>query len=116
MCLKSHSRVRNAIVVDFPYRRGRTGLYAFVEADGVTESAMLEFIGVGLSGVKIPDHLQITDMLPRDASGAAHRELLHLIALNQIDLIETMVPDEVNRAAIVRIVASRQNLRDLTKI
>jgi hypothetical protein len=41
-------------------------------------------------------------------------EILQLVAMNQVDLIETLVADERERTLVARIVADRRNLRDRT--
>ena len=98
--LKAHPQVRETVVVAFPDRRAGTGLYAFVEG------------GPGLRGgparvhrrrggvqarPKPPEHLQLIDALPRRASGEVRSEILQLVAMNQVDLIETLIADEPER-------------------
>jgi len=109
--LKSHPQVRDAAVVAFPDRRAGTGLYAFVEAVGLNEQAACDFIAREV-GAKAPERLQIVEALPRDASGGVRREILQLVAMNQIDLIEHLIASEAERTTVARIVADRRNLRD----
>jgi acyl-CoA synthetase (AMP-forming)/AMP-acid ligase II len=111
-CLKTHPQVRDAAVVAFPDRRAGTGLYAFVEAAGLSEQAARDFIIGAVGPAKAPERLQIVEALPRDASGGVRGEILQLVAMNQIDLIDTLVTNESERAAIARIVSDRRNLRD----
>ncbi len=109
--LLAHPQVRDVAVVAFPDRRSGTGLYAFVEADGASEEDIARFAAAGLGKVAMPEHLQVTAALPRDGEGKIHRELLTLIAMNQVDLIAGMTrPDQ--RDIVARIVAGRRNLRD----
>jgi hypothetical protein len=39
-------------------------------------------------------------------------EILTLVAMNQVDLIDPLIVDDVERGIVERIVAGRQNLRD----
>jgi hypothetical protein len=114
--LKAHPQVREAVVVAFPDRRAGTGLYAFVEGDpALTERALREFLGAETAAKampKLPEHLQVTGRLPRSASGEVRREILELVAMNQVDLIEPLIANEDERGLIARIVADRRNLRD----
>jgi hypothetical protein len=114
--LKAHPQVREAVVVAFPDRRAGTGLYAFVEGDpALTERALREFLGAETAAnamPKLPEHLQVTGRLPRSASGEVRREILELVAMNQVDLIEPLIANEDERGLIARIVADRRNLRD----
>jgi acyl-coenzyme A synthetase/AMP-(fatty) acid ligase len=100
------------VVVAFPDRRAGTGLYAFVEAaPGLSEERLREFIASG-SLPRPPEHLQLIDELPRRATGEVRSEILQLIAMNQVDLIDTLVANERERSLVGRIVAQRRNLRD----
>jgi AMP-binding enzyme C-terminal domain len=114
--LKAHPQVREAVVVAFPDRRAGTGLYAFVEGDpALTERGLREFLGAETAAKampKLPEHLQVTGRLPRSASGEVRREILELVAMNQVDLIEPLIANEDERGLIARIVADRRNLRD----
>jgi len=116
MRLKEHPQVREAVVVAFPDRRAGTGLYAFVEGDSaLTERGLREFLGAETAAkapLKLPEHLQVTGRLPRTASGEVRREILELVAMNQVDLIEPLIANEDERGLVARIVADRRNLRD----
>jgi AMP-binding enzyme C-terminal domain len=106
--------VRDAAVVAFPNRRGGTGLYAFVEAEAaLTESAVNAAISSALGQEKAPEFVQIVEALPRDRDGGVRTELLHLIATNQIDHIETLVNSGEERQTLDRIIAARRNLYDI---
>ena len=109
---KTHPQVRDAAVVAFPDRRTGTGLYAFVEAPGLSEQAARDFIVGAVGPAKAPEQLQIVDALPRNATGGVRNEILQLVAMNQIDLIESLIANETERATVARIVADRRNLRD----
>ena len=104
--LRTHPQVRDVAIAPFPDRRTGTGLYAFVEGNA-SYNELLDFLGG-----KGPEHLQVVDALPRDAQGQVRSEILELVALNQLDLIGTLVKTEAERTLVGRIVANRRNLRD----
>lgn len=108
--LKAHPSVRDATIVAFPDRRTGTGLYAFVEADGASDTSLLQSLGEVT--VAVPERLQIVEKLPRGANGDIRTEILQLIAMNQIDLIDPLIMNDAEKAIVARIVAGRQNLRD----
>jgi AMP-binding enzyme C-terminal domain len=122
--LKGHPLVREAVVVAFPDRRAGTGLYAFVEgAAELSEASLREFIAADAAPrtasasasqavPKPPEHLQVIAELPRRASGEVRSEILELVAMNQVDQIDTLIADERERVVVARIVADRRNLRD----
>jgi hypothetical protein len=104
--LRTHPKVRDAAIVAFPDRRAGTGLYAFVEGSA-TEAELRDFLGRGG-----PEYLQVVDALPRNATGEVRSEILELVAMNQLDLIGSLVKNDAERALIGRIVSERRNLRD----
>jgi acyl-CoA synthetase (AMP-forming)/AMP-acid ligase II len=114
--LKAHPQVRDAVVVAFPDRRVGTGLYAFVEGDpGLTERGLREFLAAETADKatpKSPEHLQLTGALPRTAAGEVRSEILELVAMNQVDLIDSLIANDDERMLVARIVADRRNLRD----
>jgi AMP-binding enzyme C-terminal domain len=112
MSFKNHPQVRDATTVAFPDRRAGTGLYAFVEAPGLSEQAAHDFIVGAVGPAKAPERLQIVEALPRNASGGVRNEILQLVAMNQLDLIDTLIVNETERATVARIIADRRNLRD----
>jgi hypothetical protein len=114
--LKLHPQVCDAAVVAFADRRNGVGLYAFVEAPGVPERALTEFVAGGLGAVKAPERLQVVQALPRDAARAVRKEILELIAMNQIDRIDRLIDGEREHDDVARIVADRRNLRDRTAL
>lgn len=110
--LNAHPQVRDTVVVAYPDRRAGTGLYAFVEgAVGLTERSLRDFIAMDDSA-KPPEHIQVTERLPRRSSGEVRSEILQLVAMNQIDLIEVLISDEQERTLVDRIITERRNLRD----
>jgi hypothetical protein len=111
--LNSHTDVRGAAVVAFPYPRTGTGLYAFVEAaPGVSERALVDFIAEKLGPSIVPEQLQRVDELPRHPNGEIRTEILQLVALNQVDLIDPLIANEAERSVVARIVDGRRNLGD----
>ncbi len=108
--LKAHPAVRDAAIVAFPDRRTGIGLYAFVEAAGVNDTALLAHLAGGSPAA--PERLQIVDTMPRRADGEIRTEILQLVAMNQIDLIDPLISNEAEKAVVTSILAGRQNLRD----
>jgi hypothetical protein len=110
--LRQHPGVRDVAIVAFPDRRAGTGLYAFVETDpDLTERDVRDFLGAK-TGPAVPEHIQLSAALPRNADGSVRTEVLQLIAMNQVELIDNLVASDSERAVIARIVAERRNLRD----
>ena len=110
--LKAHPRVREAVIVAFPDRRAGTGLYAFVEGGPeLSEGVLREFIAAA-AAAKPPEHLQVIAELPRRPTGEVRSEILQLVAMNQVDLIDSLIASDAERRLIARIVADRRNLRD----
>jgi hypothetical protein len=113
--LKAHPQVREVAIVAYPDRRAGTGLYAFVECGpALSERSLRDFIaaGDGPEGPKPPEHLQVADELPRQASGEIRNEILQLVAMNQVDLIDALIGSDRERLLIQRILADRRNLLD----
>jgi serine/threonine protein kinase len=110
--IRKNPAVRDAAIVAFADRRVGVGLYAFVESDQATLEGELKGELAAARGPKPPEHIQIVKALPRDASGKPRIEILQLVATNQLDLIETMVTSEPDRAFLKNILESRKNLRD----
>ena len=54
----------------------------------------------------------MTGQLPRGVSGEVRSEILELVAMNQVDLIESLIASDDERVVVARIVADRRNLRD----
>jgi predicted Ser/Thr protein kinase/DNA-binding TFAR19-related protein (PDSD5 family) len=110
--LKSQARVRDVVVLAFPDRRAGTGLYAFVEGGpGASEDAIRDFIAQSLRA-RAPERLQLVDALPRRADGSVRTEILQLVAMNQVDQVDTLIADETERRIVTKIIADRRNLRD----
>ena len=110
--IRKNPAVRDAAIVAFPDRRVGVGLYAFVESDQASLEAKLKGDLSVPGGPKPPEHIQIVTALPRDASGKPRIEFLQLVATNQLDLIETMITNEPDRAFLQAILESRKNFRD----
>jgi hypothetical protein len=110
--IRKNPDVRDAAIVAFADRRTGVGLYAFVEADKVALEKQLRSELASAKGVKPPEHIQVVHALPRDAAGKPRTEILQLVAMNQVDLIEPLIKNEVDRAFLKDILESRKNLRD----
>jgi predicted Ser/Thr protein kinase len=110
--IKKNPAVRDAAIVAFADRRSGVGLYAFVEADRPALEAQLQTELAAAKGPKPPEHIQVVQALPRDASGKPRTEVLQLVATNQLDLIEPMMRNETDRAFLKNILEQRKNLRD----
>ena len=110
--IRKNPAVRDAAIVAFADRRAGVGLYAFVESDQAALETELKSELAAAGGPKPPEHIQIVKALPRDANGKTRIELLQLVATNQLDLIESMVTSEPDRAFLKNILESRKNLRD----
>jgi hypothetical protein len=110
--LKSQARVRDVVVLAFPDRRAGTGLYAFVEGEaGASEDTLRDFVAQSLR-VRAPERLQLVEALPRRADGSVRTEILQLVAMNQVDQVDTLIANETERRIVTKIVADRRNLRD----
>jgi hypothetical protein len=110
--IRRNPDVRDAAIVAFADRRTGVGLYAFVEADRAALEAQLQTELAAAKGPKPPEHIQVVQALPRDASGKPRSEILQLVAMNQLDLIEPMMTSDTDRAFLKDILDSRKNLRD----
>jgi len=110
--LREHPSVRDVAIVAFPDRRAGTGLYAFVEVNALLPEKDLRDFLSAKTGPAAPEHLQMSGALPRDNAGAVRTEILQLVAMNQLESIDSLIINESERAVIARIVAERRNLRD----
>lgn len=112
-CLKRHAGVRDAVVLSFPHQRLVTGLYAFVEGDGLQEAELRDHVAAGAPGRKPPEIIQIVAALPRDERGEIRSDLLKDIAMNELDRIGAWSGPEHERKVLADIAAGRQIIRDL---
>jgi hypothetical protein len=110
--IRKNPEVRDAAIVAFADRRSGVGLYAFVEAEQTSLEAQIRSELAAAKGPKPPEHIQVVEALPRDASGKPRIEVLQLVATNQLDLIEPMLTSETDRAFLKNILEQRKNLRD----
>jgi hypothetical protein len=101
--------------VAYPHRRAGTGLYAFIEGDpALSERSLRDFIA-GANRLKPPEHLQVTNELPRRPNGEIRSEILQLVAMNQLDLIDALIGNDRERLLIESILSGRRNLLDRFK-
>jgi predicted Ser/Thr protein kinase len=110
--IRKNPEVRDTAIVAFADRKTGVGLYAFVEADEVALEKQLRSALSSARGVRPPEHIQVVHALPRDAAGNPRTEILQLVAMNQLDLIEPLLTNEVDRTFMKDILESRKNLRD----
>ncbi len=110
--IRKNPEVRDTAIVAFADRKTGVGLYAFVEADEVALEKQLRSALSSARGVRPPEHIQVVHALPRDAAGNPRTEILQLVAMNQLDLIEPLITNEVDRTFMKDILESRKNLRD----
>jgi predicted Ser/Thr protein kinase len=109
--IKTNPAVRDVAIVAFADRRAGVGLYAFVEGAGDNLEASLRS-SLAAAKPQPPEHIQIAPELPRDAGGAIRREILQLIAMNQVDLIEPLLHAPAERELVHSLCEERKNLRD----
>ena len=110
--IRKNPEVRDTAIVAFADRKTGVGLYAFVEADKAALEGQLRRELAAAKGPKPPEHIQVVHALPRDAAGKPRTEILQLVAMNQLDLIEPMMNNDVDRAFLKDILEQRKNLRD----
>lgn len=104
--------VRAVHICDFPTAGHSFGLYAFVEAEGVTEDALRAHLAARLPDLLPPEHLQVVPALPRDATGTVRDDLLRLVALNQLDQLSQLPRGPQEEEALTLIIRDRRNLSD----
>jgi predicted Ser/Thr protein kinase len=110
--IKANPGVRDVAIVAFADRRAGVGLYAFVEGRGDDlETALRAALATARTPTP-PEHIQIATALPRGADGEVRKEILQLIAMNQVDLIEPLIRDAAERDLVGTICDQRKNLRD----
>ena len=110
--IRKNPEVRDTAIVAFADRKTGVGLYAFVEADKAALEGQLRRELAAAKGPKPPEHIQVVHALPRDAAGKPRTEILQLVAMNQLDLIEPMMNNDIDRAFLKDILEQRKNLRD----
>jgi predicted Ser/Thr protein kinase len=110
--IKANPAVRDVAIVAFADRRAGVGLYAFVEGGDAGLEASLRSALTDSGAPQPPEHIQIAPALPRDAAGLVRREILQLIAMNQVDMIEPLIREPEERALVHAICEERKNLRD----
>ena len=113
VALSSHPQVRDAAVISFPDRLAGTGLYAFVEADpSLAEATLKQFMIERFGKFNAPRFIQRADQLPRDSSGNVRKDILQLIASNQIELITPLIRSATEQQLVDQLLAGRRNLHD----
>jgi AMP-binding enzyme C-terminal domain len=112
-CLKKHPQVRDAAIVAFYDRGAKHSLYAFVEAaPNVAEPILRDFVTTSLPEVVPPQHIHVSESLPRLPGGNIRMEILQLVASNQLDQIDSLMTSDAERKIVADMVARRRNLHD----
>jgi hypothetical protein len=116
--------VRDAAVLAYPDRLTGTGLYAFVETGGdpavtreLTEDKLAAHVAGAVGRDNAPNFIQIVPALPRaeghaGATGTVRTDILQLIAMNQVENIDTLMTSDAERAVVAPILNGRHNMRD----
>ncbi|MBS9475710.1 serine/threonine protein kinase [Ancylobacter radicis] len=110
--LAAHPGVRSVQIADFPTAGHSFGLYAFVEADDVSEEALRARLAADLPDLLAPEHIQIVAALPREDNGEVRDDLLRLVALNQLDQLDQLPRTPAQQVALDSIIRERRNLSD----
>ncbi len=105
----TNPQVHGAAVVAYPDNRMNTGLYAFVETTTMSDDEAGKLIEA--LDVRMPEHIQVVEALPRDAAGEVRTEILQLIAMNQLDQLTPLINTPAELAVVARIIANRKNLK-----
>jgi hypothetical protein len=120
--------VRDVAVLAYPDRLTGTGLYAFVESGGagpettganpdLTEDWLAARVTDAIGRDNAPNFIQIVAALPREAAansaaGRVRTDILQLIAMNQVENIDTLITSDAERAVVEPILNGRHNMRD----
>jgi hypothetical protein len=124
--------VRDVAVLAYPDRLTGTGLYAFVETGGtpgaavatpdLTEDRLAARVADAIGRDNAPNFIQIVAALPREAAGEGtpgpgepgrvRTDILQLIAMNQVENIDTLIASDAERAVVEPILNGRHNMRD----
>jgi hypothetical protein len=116
--------VRDIAVLAYPDRLTGTGLYAFVEAGGdqgigkdLSEDKLAAHVADAIGRDNAPNFIQVVPALPRatagqGAPGQVRTDILQLIAMNQVENIDTLLTSDAERAVVTPILNGRHNMRD----
>jgi hypothetical protein len=118
--LAGHPAVRDVAVLAYPDRLTGTGLYAFVEAGGngdISEDKLAAYLAGTIGRDNAPNYIQIVPALPRSADGQGspgqvRTDILQLVAINQVENIDTLLTSDAERAIVEPILNGRHNMRD----
>jgi hypothetical protein len=110
----SNPGIHGAAVVAYPDKRMNTGLYAFVETTAMSDAEAGKLIEN--LNLRMPEHIQVVEALPRDAAGEVRTEILQLIAMNQLDQLTPLINTPAELAVVARIIANRKNLTDRVSV
>ncbi len=113
--LAAYPGVRDVAVLAYPDRLTGTGLYAFVEAGGnkgLSEERLASHVADTIGRDNAPNYIQVVPALPRDGAGQVRTDILQLIAINQVENIDTLITSDAERAIVEPILNARHNMRD----
>jgi hypothetical protein len=113
--LAAHPGVRDVAVLAYPDRLTGTGLYAFVEAGGnkgLSEERLASHVADTIGRDNAPNYIQVVPALPRNDTGQIRTDILQLIAINQVENIDTLITSDAERAIVEPILTERHNMRD----
>jgi hypothetical protein len=104
--------VTAAVIVGYPYRRKGVGLYAFIESPAARPADIARALKAADTAAP-PELVHVCAALPRRPDGAVMRDVLSLIATNQVDLIEPLLASAPDQKAVVdAIIEGRLNVTD----
>jgi hypothetical protein len=115
--------VRDVAVLAYPDRLTGTGLYAFVATGddqaprqdfsrGLSQDRLAAHVADAVGREAAPNFIQVVPALPRDAAGQVRTDILQLIAMNQVENIDTLIRSDAERAVVAPILNGRHNMRD----
>jgi hypothetical protein len=115
--------VHDVAVLAYPDRLTGTGLYAFVAVgdgqslsndpgQGLSEDRLATHVAEAIGRDNAPNFIQVVPALPRNAAGQVRTDILQLIAMNQVENIDTLLTSDAERAIVTPILNGRHNMRD----
>jgi serine/threonine protein kinase len=115
--------VHDVAVLAYPDRLTGTGLYAFVAASDrqslsndprqeLSEDRLAAHVSEAIGRDNAPNFIQLVPALPRNAAGQVRTDVLQLIAMNQVENIDTLLTSDAERAIVTPILNGRHNMRD----
>ena len=111
--LASHPEVRDAAVLVYPDRLAGAGLYAFVEAKRRSRKTSCRNSWPRRSaGTTRRNSSRSFPPCPAMPAARCARDILQLVATNQVDDIEPLITSDAERSVVDAILNARHNMRD----